>query len=771
MTAATTSSNKGRNFFAVRFMNKLSEDMRFFIMNMVLQLLCLPLLVGVVLKLFYHMQNMSDTELIYNQRSPYISFSFIGFIAFALSMVLGVVIPMVNFRYLYSKPQVDMNYSLPLNNRQRFCADFFSGLIVFIVPTIIGAAIAGIEYFIGSRFIDMSRINEYMPDILRMAFAAFIGLIMFYTLSVFAMCFAGSLFESIFSIAAVNIAIPVFMFLTWLNIINAAHYGLGEDSFFSSSTMFTTSPFGVFAYVMHYIDLMNTGCDYSSAYKNTMFIGFVVKALLFSLLIFVFAFMLYKHRKAEDVSKPYVYNAFYYVIMAIAVYCIISALRITMNTSGFFIAAIILSGILWFVMEAIRRRGFKRFWTAAISFAAVCAAVVCIVKVIDSTKGLGFAKKLPSESDITDIKFSEWSDYRYHSSEGNYLIHDPQIINDVIELNNEIIDRHFDSEKYSYDLSEYNMMQIKEEDKENKKKYIIDERSIEIIYYTKSGREILRQYSVPSEMLTKLFCDIYTSKEYADHKSETLFAQSLTYNNDNIYNEPEDADACMFSIYDKTGNQKSLVLSVEEGKEMTEAIRDDIAAISINDLKNSEYYCSIDNQFITSSFENTIRFLENHDIVYHKTGRELVDEYDVYSDIMLISTENEYVFPIIYNEVNFKPDYSWSDSFGNAADYGKCAILDSILCFGDNNKSSSINLIGKHIEFSDPDAAAMLLDIASPIVVDEKIIAEITCGKTTLYICDRPGYREIVEKAKDTVEVFDNKTGEFAYDADVLMQQ
>ena len=765
MTAATTSSNKKTSFFAVRFKNKLHEDMRLFIINLVLQLLSMPLLVGVVLNC---LKNDAPVAYIYGPLSKSLPFIFISFLAFLISLSLGVVIPMINFRYLYIKSQVDMNYSLPLNNRQRFCADFFSGLTVFMIPQIIGAAIAGIEYFIGSRFIDVSRINVYITDIIRMGFAVLIGMIMIYTLSVFAICFVGSLFEAIFSIVAINIIIPVFLYLTWLNVVNAAHYGLYEDSFFSSSTLFSTSLFGIFAYIMHLFELINTGYDYSASYENSLHLVFLIKVSMFLLFIFAFAYILYKHRKAEDVSKPYVYNAFYYVIMAIAVYCIISALNVTLNTASF-IAGIIISGILWFIMEAIRRRGFKHFLTASVSFAAVCMTAICFVKVIDITNGFGFAKKIPSASDITDVEISEWTDYNnYGFGNGTELLmHDPQVINDVIELNREILDRHFDSEKFSYNISEYNVNKIIEKkneintkDNKNKKKYTIDERSIDIVYYTKNGREILRRYHVPSGMLTKLFCDIYTSEEYAYQQSETLFKQSLTYSGD--YNPSENVGACSFSIYDKTGNKKPLILLVEEGKELTDAIRTDMAAMKPDDLKNSEYCCSIDDQFIISSFENTIAFLEEHGITYRKTGSELVDEFDIYSNVMNITTENEYIFPLIYNEINFMSNYDWSDDFRNAESFSQYAKLDSILSLGEN-KNSEVEFVGKHIVFTDHDAISDLLDIASPIVIDEKIIAEVDCGKTILYVYDRPGYHEIVERAKDTIEVYDNKTDELVY--------
>ena len=49
---------------------------------------------------------------------------------------------------------------------------------------------------------------------------------------------------------------------------------------------------------------------------------------------------------------------------------------------------------------------------------------------------------------------------------------------------------------------------------------------------------------------------------------------------------------------------------------------------------------------------------------------------------------------------------------------------------------------------SNKKAAEQLLEIASPVVAGEKVIAEIQISNAYLYIPDRPGYRDIVESAK-----------------------
>ena len=248
MTAATTSENKKNSFFSVRFRSKFSEDMKLFITNLVFQLLCLPVFAGILIwEIYQDNNNLHD-------RASSIPFVVIAVIALFLSTGMGLVIPMINFRYLYNKSLVDMNYSLPLNNRQRFFADYLSGLTAYIAPFLIGAVISVIELLIGSCFVDIGDITPYIPSVIQVGSIIIVGLIMLYTIAVFAISFAGSTFEALFGIVAVNIMIPLFIFLTWSNIVEAAHFGLTSKSVETNFTLFTTSPIGVFVFIIAFLE-------------------------------------------------------------------------------------------------------------------------------------------------------------------------------------------------------------------------------------------------------------------------------------------------------------------------------------------------------------------------------------------------------------------------------------------------------------------------------------------------------------------------------------
>ena len=303
------------------------------------------------------------------------------------------------------------------------------------------------------------------------------------------------------------------------------------------------------------------------------------------------------------------------------------------------------------------------------------------------------------------------------------------------------------------------------------KRYYFDDVTIRMTYYTRSGSSIIRQYMIPSEMLTELYCDMYTSEEYAKQVSEGIFRRSLRKSNNDYdyYNtDIEDAKYCAFRLRDKLGVSTPCYCSVEEGKELTEALRKDMASMSIEELKNSEFYCELEEQTINSACVNTIKFLEDHNVKCKKTSEELVNEIDTYSNYFTITRNVEYVFPIaLIKDFNYENYYNIVD----ADDYsnyernhmGKYFKLDSILSLNTRRRSSRMDYNNKHIEIEDKKAMEKLLDIAVPVITGEKVLATIGYDDVALYIKDEPGNSKIIENAINAMKIYTN-SGEYSSD-------
>lgn len=413
------------------------------------------------------------------------------------------------------------------------------------------------------------------------------------------------------------------------------------------------------------------------------------------------------------------------------------------------LAALIISGIIWFVMEVIRRRGFKRFWTAAVGFAAASAAVVGIIKVIDVTNGLGRAKYTPSVSSVTDMVVNLGGRNKVLYT-NNFIFHDKQLISDVIEFNKEIVDRHFYPNNYEYELVSTQCDQYTNS---------YDKMSIDITYYTKSGAAIVRNYSVPTAMLANFACDMYTSKEYAEQRTKKEYVDSLRKGNDSFPGYADnlaDAKFSLITLVDKRGRSKEVNISVEEGKELFDALCTDITCMTLDDLKNSEYYCELNGMILNSACHNTIAFMDEHDIVYKNTSKETIRQMNKDSRSIAIYSDPEYLFPIYaYSDSDFFSDYYYYES-RNSKYCRDCIKLETILSLDIyRNRISYDDFIEKSVDVNSEDAVEKLLDIATPIVIDEKVIAEVYFLDSTLYVTDRPGYREIVEEAKKSLGIID----------------
>ena len=133
MTAATsTQKNKTKKtagFMWRRFFNDISDNKRMLIVNIVFGIIGLPLIALVSIIEEYRNQNHIH---FYNSIEIYLV---IGVIATIIGVLMGMIVAMHHFRYLYTKSIVDMNYSLPLSTRERFTADYLSGLPRYRPPS------------------------------------------------------------------------------------------------------------------------------------------------------------------------------------------------------------------------------------------------------------------------------------------------------------------------------------------------------------------------------------------------------------------------------------------------------------------------------------------------------------------------------------------------------------------------------------------------------------------------------------------------------------
>lgn len=738
---ATTSTTKG--FFGKRFLSDIVENKKILIVNFVLELLGLPV-VSIIALIFAGLEQRRDTlsSVEFERQYMYLYLLLIPFLLIAIgtiliSLMLGFVIALFHFNYLYRKSVVDMHYSLPLSNTQRFFADYLSGLGIYLVPVIISVILSFMILGAGSMFVDLSDYWSIIPSVIKAGFIVIVGMILLYTLSVFSIVFCGSTFEAIFGILALNVMIPSTIACVWLAVINTSTYGMVGENIFSSPIFTSTSPLG--AVVFFFMYFFNSVDSDASSFYNTMYIRWMAITLVVIVLYLLVAFLLYKLRKAESVSKPYVYKSFFYIVCTMAVFCIMS---LFISNGVNVIPAIVLCAVGWFIIEVITRRGFKKFWTAPIGFTAAVLGVFIICGICELTDGFGASRRVPSALSVDSVTI-EFNGNVLNCGENDIEFRDKNVIKAVTEFNKEAVDRHFNYDNYKY-------KPIKDVDDEYD---YYDSVYVEITYQTLYGSTVMREYVVMSSMLDKVTEAILLSDEYAKYTADNIAISVINRYNAGYYYDYDQAiknskKGGEIEIYNRIMmSEMTVSLSKDSVKELREAYEKDLLNMTASDLRSSKVYGYLGGSsfWVLESFENTIAFLNAHDIKISPLDENILNEFRS-QGVNLDVVSNPRIYSSPYD---FFSDNEWSRYYYGNKYYGsnksELAEMDSIATAavgswyhyysGEMNRYTPLN-----------DELVEVLNNATPIIIGEKPIVAMSVGGYTFYIRDTAENREIVNR-------------------------
>ncbi|MBE6861437.1 MAG: hypothetical protein E7497_00860 [Ruminococcus sp.] len=510
MTAVTSESKK--SFFGVHFRNKLAENKRLLIVNIVLQLIGLPLMIAFIIYSEYTYAN--------DLYSPDESILGVSTFAIMICIFSGMLIARNSFSYLFTKTLVDMNYSLPLTAKQKFFCEYLSGLTVYIGPAFLSGIVSLIVLVAGTNMFDVEFDWEVFPEILKIGLIILVGIILYYTLTVFATVCTGSSFESVFGTFALNMLIPAVIACTSTVICESAGFGFWNETVFENTLFTSTSPIGVLCYIVIYADSVDYG--YGSSFAAYGFMRWLLLSLFVLAVFIIGSYLLYKHRKAESVSQPYVYKLFNHIIMIVGIYCILSLFIVYSEAVG---TGIVICGIIYFILEVISRRGFRRFWVSIVKFGATVAAVFVLCNVCMATEGFGVGKHVPNASMVDSVSIQLYGSAYY--IDANTVFKDKNVIEETVAAHEKIVDRFYNPDDYE-DVSR------SPEYYENSNIYY-DYTTVHITYHMKSGTISSRYYDTSMKELAYLFESILLSDEYAEYMEYELIEEVLNYSSDTYY--------------------------------------------------------------------------------------------------------------------------------------------------------------------------------------------------------------------------------------------
>ncbi|MBQ8787132.1 MAG: hypothetical protein IJZ61_05815 [Oscillospiraceae bacterium] len=597
----------------------------------------------------------------------------------ALAAFLGIFAATSSFTCLHEKSVVDMKLALPMNNTQRFFSNFLSGLFTYLAPfytaQVISLLLCGYgllfmegKTFYEPRYIDNAYVDvPYVCDIFSIATPALLKLIlggtlcmlMLYVITVLIAICCGNKFEAIAYTILINILIPLTIFCVLYSMYDSL-YGI-ESEIIALKVLIYTSVFGG---IIASIDWASGGeLVYGAEYMS-----YGVWLTVFTLVIaalFALCFFLYKKRRAEQVSKPFVFKLAYYIVLICAMFCIISLL---LTEGADIVPTIIVSGIIFMIFEVVTNRGFKKFWLSIIKYAATFIAVVGIIVICEKTDGFGAVQRVPSAANVKSVEIFydgfygdfEQMNYNYDS---RLLIKDKENIEAIVSAHQDIID-FYNANKDSYSR----------DNRWNYDDMVGINKNLTVTYNLKTGGSFSRDYysitSGAAEYLSKLDVSEEYKRQVAEYYKKYILEAEKNYYNYIEANQEYADDIYMqdrFYAYavntmrieyadGETNVPIDYLIAKDFFSQLAEAYYNDIMAITEENYYYSElhnvwsFHCAhfINNLMVPESFTNTVELLDYFDFnlvrienFSDKDFNRMLAKFAA-SNALRFSTEDEY---------------------------------------------------------------------------------------------------------------------------------
>lgn len=359
--------------------------------------------------------------------------------AFALvvNVIMGMVIPFLQFDYCYDRTKVDMAYSLPLTRRQKFLSDFFSGLsmyvgayVIQIILTYISTAITiaignpsiSFSYYY-NRFHEMSNVQVYQM-VSKALLIILLMQIMLYTVTTFVLSCTGAIFEAVSAIIYTNILLASTIYVIYTLCANQL-FGM-DFSNVLEKILYYTSPLGGFFYLIF------------EGIRSTNIGAWAIGYLAMVIIYFLAAYFIMTRRKAESVGKPFVVRSFYHVIL-VAIMLHIGLLAC--YTGNSLVTFILMTIIFYLVVETITNRGFKKFGRSLARYGIIIACTLAIILTINKTECFGVSYKVADVNDVDQIVLN-YSGLFTENYLRNVKITSKENIATILEVQQDLIDEH-----------------------------------------------------------------------------------------------------------------------------------------------------------------------------------------------------------------------------------------------------------------------------------------------------------------------------------------
>lgn len=643
--------------------------------------------------------------------SDYEAYAVISCICIAVATMLGVASAVNSFHELWNRSRVDMICSLPMSAKQRFFSHYLSGTVMYIVPYLASLAIGWIIFLSleGAAVSVSSTVMESIAEINPMIFMGSTGLLflmlMYYTLTVLTTSCCGTMFESLYTTILFNGLIP-----GTLAVLIGVICANSSCMYFSNSwySIGWSSPIGGLIYLVY---MLADGVSYYNGYSISgaetvetslwpMFLFWLLKIIIVTVLMFVAAWQLYIRRRAEQVGKPFVFQAIYFVMLTLLTFLILCLFSID-SDFDLIGPGLMFSAIVYLIMEVVRKRGFRRFWKSLLAYVGTAGAVLVFIIVMYQTHCFNWDYAMPALSTVSSVEVNLLG---YENEPAIDLrFNDRKVISDVYAVQKEIIqdykkygntiqeigERIYDTEYVTLDYSSYDhyydfndpfaqeldgYSNEVRKDKMATSFHVIPSSSVTITYRTPLGGIFSRRYEVNIDQYEKLKQIIQPTELYAERSAEWLMNSITAHKYDNSKDEYSVSCQISLRINNNSVRENQEIPGGEYAvKQFADAYKADLLAMTAEDFETSGIYCTIDYEIpVWNSCKETIRLLNEY-----FPAITLTERYGIIDGGMYAYDQYGYEY---YNSYDYDSDSSdgWN-SFNNYGDeeyYGDEQVIE-----------------------------------------------------------------------------------------------
>lgn len=543
---------------------------------------------------FWHKDDAYATEALYKAALCDAVADAVGFNPIFTVLVTGlaIIIGIQGFSYLYDRKKIDMYHSVPVPSKSRFIVIGINGILAYVIPCLISAALAIImataQGGMNSRVLAECGLGLLVN---------FLYFMVVYTTVILAVMLTGNFF-----ITAMAIGVFLLIGYLWQYFFKSLKYNFFETTctFFGRDDIETT----LSVYINHLfaMDYLRYAKELSDIVKTALPI--CGRWFVEMLIIGALAYLCYAKRPSEAAGKAIAYKVitpFLKVIIAptvgLMLYAIVydsSYSNVPFSVFGMIIGTLLCAGVMEVIYEFDIRAAIKHLVTTGISV-VVAIAVFCIFY-FDI---FSYDAYLPDKAGVESIAISinpYANGYYKFSDDGIRAIGEGTYLKDNMFLT--------DTEP---------ILELVRKSQESAEE-MADKRDVYILYRLKSGREVSRAITVDfADTASAALLDrIMETKEYRESAYQI-------FKNPDIINRPD------ASISYKNGIVECNIPSKESGK-LREAWLKDMENLNFSLVRNN-LPCGYINIFygvsyirvgmpVYESFTNTIACLEENNAYY-----------------------------------------------------------------------------------------------------------------------------------------------------------